>query len=75
MEGVPLMGEPIEGGPLGGGNLDLNTATTIIQQQQEQISALLQQQQQLQSQATSLLGPAFSTVLAQQPSGVWGGIE
>ena len=47
-------------------NLDLNTATTIIQQQQEQISALLQQQQQLQTQATSLLAPALSSVLVQQ---------
>ena len=70
IEGGPLMGEQSEGGPLGGANLDLNTAATIIQQQQEQISALLQQQEQLQSQATSLLGPAFSTVLAQQPSGL-----
>jgi hypothetical protein len=70
IEGGPPMGEQSEGGPLGGANLDLNTAATIIQQQQEQISALLQQQEQLQSQATSLLGPAFSTVLAQQPSGL-----
>ena len=53
-------------------NLDLSTATTIIQQQQEQISALLQQQQQLQTQATSLLAPALSSVLVQQqgPPGV-----
>ena len=55
------------GGPV---TLDLESANAIIQQQQSQIQALLQQQQQLQSQASTLLGPALQGLLSQASDSV-----